>query len=58
MQDMFNVFVNGSVTNGLETGASFYGNYELNLKQDEQVNREKDFNTHFNAWVQVEPFVK
>lgn len=39
---MFNVFVNGNVTNGSETGTSFYENCELNLKQDEQVNRGED----------------
>lgn len=56
MQDMFNVIVNGIVTNGPETGASFYENCTLNLKQDEQVNRGEDFNTHFNPWVQVDVF--
>lgn len=40
---MFNVFVNGSVTNGPETGASFCENCELNFKYDEQVNRGEDF---------------
>lgn len=32
---MFNVFVNGILSNGPETGASLYENYELNLKLGE-----------------------